>query len=263
MKLTANLSLLYTELPFLSRFAAARNDGFDAVEIQFPYDTPIADIQRALAESNLRCVLINVSAGDLMSGGEGLAAIPGKTAEFAAALVECQAYARALKVKCVNVLPGRCFDANKRASYLATFQNNVLETARHLAPFGIITTFEAINTQDMPDFLISTGRQMLRVLEEVDHPSIKMQFDIYHMAVMGEEIPTFIKHYAADIGHIQFADMPGRHEPGTGSLDFNEIFCAIEESEYDGWVGAEYRPSRLNTSLTMAWKKKLLALECA
>ncbi|MDK2778628.1 MAG: TIM barrel protein [Pseudomonadota bacterium] len=258
MKLTANLSLMYTELPFLQRFAAARNDGFPAVEIQFPYDTPIAAIQQALADNQLRCVLINVPAGDLMAGGEGLAAVPGKTAEYAAALVECLAYARALKVSCVNVLPGRCDDENKRVFYLDTFKKNLVKTADSLAPFGITTTFEAINTRDMPGFLISDAQQMMDIVDELQHPAIRAQFDIYHMALMGCKVCDFIDRYAEKIGHIQFADIPQRGEPGSGTLDFARIFRCIETSAYQGWVGAEYKPTR-DTRLTLQWKRELAA----
>jgi len=258
LKLTANISLLYSEIPFLQRFAAARADGFEAVEIQFPYDTPITDIKQALAENNLRCVLINVPAGDFRSGGEGLASVPQRMAEYAAALVECLAYARALKVSCVNVLPGRCDDENKRVFYLETFKKNLVKTADALAPFNITTTFEAINTRDMPNFLIHNATQMAEIVAELNHPHIKAQFDIYHMALMGCKICQFIEDHAADIGHIQFADIPYRGEPGSGELDFPVIFNCIENSGYRGWVGAEYKPTR-KTSATLEWMKALPA----
>jgi hydroxypyruvate isomerase len=256
VKVSANLSMLYTELPFLKRFSAARRDGFHAVEIQFPYDVPIADIKRALMDNEQRCVLINVPAGDLMSGGEGLASVPGKTAEYAAGVVECLAYARSLNVPAVNVLPGRCFQDERREEYLATFKRNLVMTADSLAPFGITTTFEAINRFDMPGFLVCTGREMLAILGELGHPSIKAQFDIYHMSRMGVDVTGFLKRHARKIGHIQFADMPGRNEPGTGRLRFRDIFAVIEASDYNGWVGAEYRPS-LATPATLGWLRQL------
>lgn len=256
MKLCANLSLLYNERPFLERFEAAAKDGFNAVEIQFPYDTPIPAIQEQLKKHNLKCVLINVPAGDLMQGGEGLAAVPARTAEFSAALIECLAYARGLKVSCVNVLPGRCNDDNKRELYLETFKKNLSKTAHALAPFGITTTFEAINTRDMPGFLIHTTQQMLDVLAEVNHPAVKAQFDIYHMAIMAQDLPGFIRRHTDKIGHIQFADIPQRGEPGTGTLNFPKLFRCIEESGYAGFVAAEYKPTKL-TSRTLAWKQEL------
>lgn len=254
MKFCANLSLLYTEVPLLERFALAANDGFKAVEIQFPYDTAIAAIQEQLKQHDLKCILINVPVGDLMQGGEGLAAVPGRKGEFSAALVECMAYARALKVECVNVLPGRCLDENKKLFYLDTFYHNLKKTADALAPFGITTTFEAINTRDMPGFLISSVEQMLTTLEAVKHPNIKMQIDIYHMALMRQQLSSLFQEQVDKVGHVQFADIPFRGEPGTGKLDFPTIFKTIKKSGYKGWVGAEYKPTQ-KTSDTLGWFK--------
>lgn len=256
MKVSANLSMMYPEYPFLDRFEAAKSDGFSAVEIQFPYDTGIGEIKKRLVDFQLECVLINVPAGDLMSGGEGLASVPGKTAEYAAAIIECLAYARALKVRCVNVLPGRCVNSGLRQDYLATLKRNLIMTAKNLSPLGITTTLEAINRFDMPDFLIATGREMLEVLEEVKHPAIKAQFDVYHMTRMGVDVTGFIRRHADKIGHLQFADVPGRHEPGTGRVPFDAVFDAIQQSGYVGWVGAEYHPSR-KTSSTLNWFRLL------
>ena len=258
MKLCANITLLYPELPFIERFAAAAADGFKAVEIQFPYDTPLAVIQHELQQHNLRCVLINVPAGDLMQGGEGLAAVPERQAEFRAALEQCVEYARGLQVDCVNVLPGRCNDNSRRAQYLATLQSNLRLAAAALAPLGITTTFEAINTVDMPGFLIHSGQQMLDVLAELQQPAVKAQFDLYHMARMGVPLVEFIRANIGSIGHIQFADTPGRGEPGSGELDFAAVFAAITESGYSGWVGAEYRPSG-PTSSTLGWMQRVPA----
>lgn len=256
MNLCANLTLLYPELPFLERFAAAAADGFRAVEIQFPYDTPLADLQAQLQRHQLRCVLINVPAGDLMQGGEGLAAVPGREAEFRAALTQCVSYAQGLQVACVNVLPGRCLDSTRSGEYRATLQASLRLAADTLAPLGITTTFEAINTFDMPGFLISTTDDLLQMLAAVDHPALKAQFDLYHMARMQQDMLTFLQQQAACIGHIQFADAPQRGEPGTGTLDFPALFRAIGRSGYQGWVGAEYKPTG-PTSGTLAWMRQL------
>lgn len=252
MKFTANLSLMYTERLFLQRFSAAKQDGFNGVEIQFPYESPIEDIKAELKANQQTCTLINVPAGDLMSGGEGLASVPGKTAEYAAATIECLSYARNLKVNCVNVLPGRCINDSKRAVYLDTFKKNLLKTAETFASFNILTTFEPINIYDMPDFLISTADEALAICDELQHPNIQMQFDIYHMSRMGVDVIDFIKNHGSKIGHIQFADVPGRGEPGSGELNFVDIFTAIKESDYSGCVGAEYIPTKV-TSKTLDW----------
>lgn len=261
MKLAANLSMLYTELPLLERFGAAKSAGFNAVEIQFPYVESIADIKAELQAHDLECVLINVPAGDLMEGGEGLAAVPGKEAEFAAALVECLSYVTALKVKRVNVLPGRCMDANKQPEYLETFKRNLNTAAGMFKALGVTVTFEAINTFDMPGFLIHNVEQMLDVIEESECDNIKMQFDIYHMARMeGGDVNKLLSCFSSQIGHIQFADVPGRGEPGSGDLDFKTLFETIENSDYNGWVGAEYKPTKY-TKNTLAWMQELQSLD--
>ena len=255
MKLAANISIRFTEQPLLERFGAAKSAGFNAVEIQFPYVEKVADIKAQLKEHDLECVLINVPAGDLMEGGEGLASVPGKEAEFAAALVECLSYVTSLKVKQVNVLPGRCMDENKRPQYLETFKRNLNTAADMFKPLGVTVTFEAINTFDMPGFLIHNVQQMLDVVEESDRENIKMQFDVYHMARMEDgDVSAIISRLGDQIGHIQFADVPGRGEPGTGELDFKSIFYAIEYSSYKGWVGAEYKPTQ-STEDTLRWKQ--------
>jgi hydroxypyruvate isomerase len=255
MKLAANISMLFTEQPLLERFSAAKAAGFNAVEIQFPYVEKVSDIKAQLQNYNLECVLINVPAGDLMEGGEGLASVPGKEAEFSAALVECLNYVTALRIKRVNVLPGRCIDVSKREQYLSTFKHNLNIAAQIFKPLGITVTFEAINTFDMPGFLIHNVQQMLAVVEESEHDNIKMQFDIYHMVRMEEgDVSAIIRRLGNQIGHIQFADFPGRGEPGTGELDFKSIFHAIENSGYNGWVGAEYKPTKY-TEDTLRWKQ--------
>ena len=182
MKLTANLSLLYTELPMLERFAAAAADGFTAVEIQFPYETPANELRRALDDARLKCVLINVPAGDLMTGGRGLACVPGREAEFETALNLCLDYVKVLKPCCVNVLAGRAA-AQERETALKVLRGNVSKAVELLAPEGVQVTLEAINTFDMPEFLISSFNEMKRFTENAG-VDIRMQFDIYHMARM-------------------------------------------------------------------------------
>lgn len=261
MKFAANLSMLFTELALLERFEAAKSAGFNAVEIQFPYVESIADIKAKLQEHDLECILINVPAGDLMEGGEGLASVPGKEAEFAAALVECLSYVTALKVKRVNVLPGRCMDESKRSEYLETFKRNLNTAAGMFKSLGVTVTFEAINTFDMPGFLIHNVEQMLDVIEESECDNIKMQFDVYHMARMeGENVNKLISCFSDQIGHIQFADVPGRGEPGSGNLDFKSIFETIEDSDYDGWLGVEYKPTK-PTKSTLEWMQELQSVD--
>ncbi|MFY9179863.1 MAG: TIM barrel protein [Venatoribacter sp.] len=254
MKFCANLTLLYAELPFLERFKQAAQDGFSAVEIQFPYDYSIADIKAELDKNQLTLVLINIAAGDLMQGGEGLACVPERMNEFDQALQQCASYVEALGVSHVNVLAGRCYEPSRQAEYVDCFLHNLDKAADCLAPLGVTTTFEAINTLDMPSFLISTTAQTLWVLEQTNNRSVRAQFDLYHMAKMQQDMAGFIQNHSDKIGHIQFADTPNRGEPGTGNMDFEKWFGLIEQSGYQGYVGAEYRPTKA-TNDTLAWLK--------
>ncbi len=257
LQLAANLSLLYPELPFIERFAAAAADGFNAIEIQFPYDTPAQAIRAELDKHGLECVLINVPAGDLMSGGRGLACVPARIADFREALELCADYVKVLKPARVNVLAGRCEVSEQRAACLETLTENLKYTDSVLAPLGVTTVFEAINTTDMPGFLISTFADMADMLQRLDGTGVKMQFDIYHMAMMDEPVTDLLRLHQGCIGHIQFADCPGRHEPGTGVLDFKQLFQCIRQSGYRGWVAAEYRPAVNPTGNGLGWIKEL------
>ncbi len=244
---------MYTEYPLRERFAAAKNDGFDAVEIQFPYEIPLPELQSLLAQHSQQCILINVPAGDLMAGGEGLACVPERQHAFDEALQLCVTYAAALQVRCVNVLPGRCVHEDRLTSYWQTLRQNLRKAAETLQPLGIVATFEAINTHDMPSFMVSSAQQMLDMITDIGHPNLKAQWDIYHMARMNQPLASWIQANVEMVGHIQFADSPQRHEPGTGDLDFPTLFRAVRDSGYSGWVGAEYRPSGSTTESLAGW----------
>lgn len=239
----ANLSLLFREYPLADRFAAARAAGFDAVEIQFPYELPVEVIRRELDIHELELALINVPAGDLMQGGDGLACVPGREQHFRMGVMEALRYAEALDVSCVNVLAGRQPDGVELLDCLRVLARNLRYAAESFQSIGVTTTFEAINTEDMPRFLVSTVAHMQEMREAVDHPLLKMQFDCYHMARMGEDLPAALRENIGAIGHIQFADLPGRHQPGTGRLDYPALFTLIDRLGYPGYCGAEYLPS--------------------
>lgn len=252
LKFSANLSLLFTERPLVERFAAARNAGFRAVEIQFPYELDINTLHNQLHAEQQDLVLINVPAGDLMQGGDGLACVPGREHEFREAVMMASHYAEALDVVAVNVLAGRQPENVDLLDCLHTLADNLRYAADAFQAVGVITTFEAINTHDMPRFLVHNLAQMQEMIEVVDHPMLKMQFDIYHMARMKEDLAQGLRDNIQHIGHIQFADNPGRHEPGSGELNLSELFALIEELPYHGWCGAEYRPST-STENSLDW----------
>ena len=255
LRFSANISLLFTEVPLQQRFKAVIEQGFGAVEIQFPYELSAETIRQELDTRQLKLVLFNVAADDLLQGGEGLAAVPEKKQLFKDAIAETVAYARTLRPNAINILPGRCFDKSRLSSYQQTFNENLRYAIDAFSPLGIKTVFEAINTIDMPEFVIYSSEQMLAVMNEINHPNLLMQYDIYHMLMMQEDPASFILQHADKIGHIQFADCPGRHQPGTGMIDFSKLFSIIEASSYKGWIGAEYNPTN-NTQTSLTWFKE-------
>ena len=255
LKFSANLSLLFTEVELIKRFEVAKKCGFDAVEIQFPYELPAETIRQALDEYQLKLVLFNVDADDLLQGGKGLAAVPEKQAQFKHAVEQAIAYAKILKPQAINILAGRCLETSKKSLYLETFKNNLRYALNAFSPLSINTVFEAINSYDMPQFIVDNSLQMLEIQREINHSDLLMQYDIYHMQRMGENCAEMITHHANNIGHIQFADMPGRGQPGTGAIDFEAIFSAINTSNYQRWVGAEYNPVG-TTEESLSWRIK-------
>src|SRR6218665_1601845 len=253
LRVSANLSLLFTERPLPERFAAARAAGFSAVEIQFPYELEIPALKTLLQENELELVLINVPAGDLMLGGNGLACVPGMQAEFKDAVLRTGEYAEALGVPTVNILAGRQPHGVSREDCMATLLENLDHASHHFHRAGIATVIEAINIFDMPHFLIHSVAHLQHLCAYDSR--LKMQFDCYHMSRMGEDILGALRSNLPLIGHIQFADNPGRHEPGTGSIDYPPIFSLLRDNDYAGWTGAEYRPSG-KTEDSLGWLGK-------
>ncbi len=252
MKVVANISLLFTELPMLQRIVAAAAAGFSAVEVQYPYEVPAIQFKEALAAAGLPLVLLNIAAPDLAGGGPGLAAVPARQAQFDQALQEALTYAAMVRPRYVNVLPGRLADGVSREQALATLVANVRKAADEFQLLGIKVLSEAINPLDMPGFLINTPAHLLALIEAVDHDNFAAQLDLYHMARQGLDVPEAIAALAGKIGHVQFADCPGRHQPGSGAIDFPAAFLALQKANYGGWLAAEYRPSA-STRESLGW----------
>ncbi|MCG2608861.1 MULTISPECIES: TIM barrel protein [unclassified Acinetobacter] len=258
IKLAVNLSMIFTEVPLLERFALAQAHGFQHVEIQFPYELSIEQIQTQLTLHDLSLCLINVPAGDLMQGGNGLAGVPGQEIEFHHALEQAIQYATALNVPSVNILAGKQpLDADLLPC-LNTLAKNLKLACSMLAAHNIQPVFEMINSTDMPRFLVQNIAQAQEMLEAVQHPALKMQYDCYHMAMMGEDVLQGLKENIQDIGHIQFADCPGRHQPDTAQIQYAEIFQWLNQSTYNGFTAAEYRP-QAHSNHSFAWKDKYFA----
>lgn len=254
-QVAANLSMLFTDLPLPERASAARDAGFSGVEIQFPYALEAAALRAELERLALPLVLINLPAGDLMEGGAGLAAVPERRPAFARALEQALRYAEVVRPERVNVLPGRLVEGVEREAAVACLADNLHLAAERFAELGIGVCCEAINRLDMPDFLIAGSTELVELLERVGHANVSAQLDLYHMARMGERLPAAISRLTGRIGHVQFADAPGRGAPGTGGIDFAEAMQALALAEYRGWLAAEYRPGPVDTLRWLAdWR---------
>ncbi|CAN7501217.1 TIM barrel protein [Pseudomonas sp. LjRoot71] len=253
MKIAANLSLLFTELPLIDRVVAAAAAGFDGVEIQFPYELPALRLKEALEAAGMPLRLINLPAGDLMSGGPGLAAVPAGQAGFDAALQEALSYAAMVRPALVNVLPGRLAEGVEPEQAKACLIDNLRKSAEAFQRLGIGVVVEAINPLDMPGFLINTPAQLDELLKAVAHSNLAAQYDLYHMARQGLDVQAGMALLAGRIGHVQFADYPGRGAPGTGELHFAPLLKALRDSGYQGWLAAEYRPGEAGTQASLGW----------
>ncbi|SDR87922.1 hydroxypyruvate isomerase [Halopseudomonas xinjiangensis] len=250
--LAANLSLLFTEQPLPGRIAAAAGAGFDGVEIQFPYEIEPQHLTRLLADSAMPLALINLPAGDMMTGGPGLASVPARASEFHQALQAALRYAERVRPQRVNILPGRLAEGIEPEAAIDTLVDNLQIACSAFESLGIGVTFEAINRHDMPGFLIATPAEQRQVIERVAHANLSAQLDFYHMARMDIPPAQAIRELVGSIGHVQFADVPGRGMPGSGGLDFAAAFRALDEAGYQGWLAAEYRAAGM-TSSDLGW----------
>ena len=252
-RFAANLSMLFTEVPFLERFAKAREAGFDGVEYLFPYDWPAEQLAGELAANDLTQVLFNLPPGDWAGGERGIACLPGREEEFRAGVEQAIAYAHALGCRQVNCLAGLQPDGLNGLIARETLVANVRYAAARLAEEGITLCLEAINSKvDMPGFLLDTSDKVMEVIEEVGADNVRLQYDLYHMQIMEGDLLRTVARLLPWIGHIQFADNPGRHEPGTGEIHFARVFAELDRLGYDGWMSAEYRPST-NTEASLGW----------
>ncbi|MGQ0662903.1 MAG: hydroxypyruvate isomerase family protein [Pseudomonadota bacterium] len=251
-RFAANISLMFNEWAPLDRLAAARDAGFAAVEMQFPYAIPLDDFARARERAQVEVALINIPAGERAKGDVGLGALPGRRAELGAGIAEARRYAEALGVKRVNLLAGAPERGADLARCRATLVDNMRAAAAEMAEIGAVVCIEAINTRDVPGFFVTGSEQAIALIDEAGVPNLALQYDVYHMQIMEGDLIGTLTRLRARIGHIQFADTPGRHEPGTGEIDFADVFAALDRIGYAGWLGAEYRPSGA-TLASLGW----------
>jgi hydroxypyruvate isomerase len=253
-RFAANLGWLFPERPFLQRFGAARRAGFDAVEFAVPYDHPAAAIAAQLREHALECILFNVPSGDKSRGDFGLACRPERVAEFRAGVGTALEYAAALGTKRINVIAGLERPGDDPAALHATFVSNLRFAAAAMARSAIQMVMEPINNVDFPGYYFPRCGPAAALVEEVGAENFGLQCDLYHVAMMGEDPAATLDALWPVIRHVQFADVPGRGEPGTGRLDFHALFAQIDRRGYAGWTAAEYRPSR-TTEDTLGWMR--------
>ncbi|QWD67213.1 2-oxo-tetronate isomerase [Polynucleobacter sp. MWH-Aus1W21] len=252
----ANLTMLFNEYPFMERFEQAAKSGFKAVEFLFPYAYSAHEIRQQLDKNNLRLVLHNFPPGDWDEGERGIACLPDRVEEFQAGVSKAIEYAKALSVNQLNCLAGIAPEGVELGLLRKTFIANLKYAAAELKKTNIKLLIEPINTFDIPGFYLSKTEQALDILNEVGSDNLYIQYDIYHAQRMEGELSKTLEKNITKIAHIQLADNPGRHEPGTGEINYAHLFKLIDKLGYAGWIGCEYKPAN-QTEAGLGWIKAL------
>lgn len=241
-RFAANLSMLFTELPFLDRFAAAHEAGFTAAEILFPYDIPATDLAARLSDNGLKLVLFNAAPGDWHFGERGIAAMPGREDEFARQIDQALAYATTLGCPTLHVMAGILPDGTDPQRAHDTYVANLARAAAAAARAGVMLAIEPINTRDMPGYYLSTTSEARRAIAAVGAPNLGLQLDLYHRQIMEGDLATAIRSNMQVVRHVQIAGPPDRREPDSGEVNFPYLFAMLDTLGYAGYVGCEYRP---------------------
>lgn len=255
-RFSANLSMLFCEHPFLERFKAARDAGFGAVEYMFPYDHPPQQLGKVLEELGLEQVLFNLPAGDWQAGERGIAVDPRRVEEFREGVEQALQYARALRVPRINCLVGKEVEDFPREEQWSTLVGNLRFAARMLAKESITLLVEPLNSVDVPGFFLTSTREALHLLDDVGEGNIKIQYDVYHMQKMEGDLTATIRENLNRIDHIQIADNPGRHQPGTGEINYAFLLRELDCMGYQGHVGLEYIPDP-DTLTSLRWIEEM------
>jgi hydroxypyruvate isomerase len=251
-KFSAHLSMLFGELPFRERFGAAAKAGFKAVEFMFPYDYPLADLKQELTKNDLKLVFFNMPAGNWAAGDRGTAVNPARRAEFQNGLVQGMEYAVGLGVTRLNCLVGKKLTDHPEKEQRQTLVENLRFAADALAGNGIRLMIEQVNYKDTPGFFLNTTQQVLDVLTEVDRPNVSMLCDMYHAQRMEGDLTGILDNHLTKIGHIHIADNPGRHQPGTGEINYRFFLSELDRRGYQEYVGLEYIPAP-DTVASLNW----------
>lgn len=257
-KFAANLTMLFNEVGFLDRFAAAAKAGFKGVEYLFPYDFDKDELAERLRQHDLQQVLHNLPAGDWAAGERGIACLPDRVGEFQEGVGRAIEYAQALGCSQLNCLAGLAPPEADADALRETLVSNLRFAADALGSAGIRLLIEPINTRDIPGFYLTGTRQALEIIDATESDNIGLQYDIYHMQIMEGDLASTIERHLGRIGHMQLADTPGRHEPGTGEINYPFLFGFIDRLGYRGWIGCEYKPAA-GTLDGLAWLKPYLS----
>ena len=257
LKFAANLTTMFREVNFPERFCRASQAGFKAVEYMFPYDWSKEQLKGGLENYGLKQVLFNLPAGNWEAGERGIACLPGRETEFREGVYTAIDYAQALNCSRLNCLVGLVPQDKPEVEVRQTLVQNLGFAANALEKDGIRLLVEPLNCIDVPWFYLVSTRDALQLIAEVDHPNLWLQYDVYHMQIMEGNLTRTILDNLNRIGHIQIADVPGRHEPGTGEINYSNLFNSIEEAAYDGWIGCEYIPASV-TEDGLDWIKPSL-----
>jgi len=257
LKFSANLTMLFNEVDFLSRFERAARAGFKGVEYSFPYEWEKERLTEELDKHGLEQVLHNLPPGNWSAGERGLACLPQRVGEFQQGVGLAIEYAKALRCPRLNCLVGITPKEVPAEKIRQTLVDNLKFAATALEKEGIRLLVEPLNDQDIPGFHLVHTRDALRLIEEINHANLWLQYDIYHMQIMEGNLARTIVDNLAHIGHIQLADNPRRHEPGTGEINYTNLLRFIDEAGYDGWIGCEYKPTGV-TEDSLEWVRPYL-----
>ena len=254
-KIGANIGFLFPELPFLDRFEAAARAGFSGVEYAAPYDYPAAELRSRLQANGLRQVLINSPAGNRAAGERGFACLPGRQGTFRDSVQQALDYATALDCKLVHVMAGVPPADLPYDTALALYAANLAWAGELGLKAGVRLVIEPLNPRDAPGYLLNTQEQGAAIVNAIGRDRIGLQFDIYHCQTAQGDVTTRLETLLPVIGHMQFADVPGRHEPGTGEIGWEFVFRRIDELGYTGWMCAEYTPAA-DTVAGLGWRQR-------
>ena len=248
----ANLSMMYTEVAFPKRFAAAARDGFKGVEFLFPYEWPAADIAEWRQAAGLEQALFNAPPGDWENNERGLAALPGREGEFHDAMGTALEYAAVIDCPRIHIMAGLRPEGVKDGALYDTYEKNLAYAASEAAKAGRNVLIEPINTRDLPGYFLNRQADAHRVVKTVGKHNLLVQMDLYHVQIVEGDVATKIHQYINKVDHFQIAGVPGRHEPHIGEINYPYLFHLIDELGFTGWIGCEYKP-KSNTSAGLRW----------